>query len=307
MSQQRLIIILCKVMSMQLLITEKVAGQSLMSTKVSAKIKEKRIEEIFKIIEDKTDFVFVFPSEIKGEDDTYSFNFADESMENVLRRLRQAAHLKFQVIDYTITAAPDASLAVAAQSAKKEVRATITVSGTITDGIDNAKLPGVSILVKGSSFGTSCDGNGNYTIEVPDQNSVLTFSFIGYQSRDVTVGNQTVIDVALKPDVTSLQEIIVVGYGTQKKNDLTGSVGTVKSGDIQERQLPTVSQALAGRVPGVNVSVNSGRPGGQSNVRIRGFSSISTSNNPLYVVDRCDHARRFTDRRIIFAQQRHET
>ena len=88
MSQQRLIIILLQVMSMQLLITEKVAGQSLMSTKVSAKIKEKRIEEIFKIIEDKTDFVFVFPSEIKGEDDTYSFNFADESMENVLRRLR---------------------------------------------------------------------------------------------------------------------------------------------------------------------------------------------------------------------------
>ncbi|MEJ1242032.1 SusC/RagA family TonB-linked outer membrane protein [Chryseolinea sp. T2] len=285
MSRQRLIIILLQVMSMQLLITEKVVGQSLMSTKVSAKIKEKRIEEIFKIIEDKTDFVFVFPSEVKDEDDTYSFNFADENMENVLRRLRQAAHLKFQVIDYTITAAPDASLAVAAQSPTKEVRATITVSGTITDGIDNAKLPGVSILVKGSSYGTSCDGYGNYTIEVPDQNSILTFSFIGYQSRDITVGTQTVIDVALKPDVTSLQEIIVVGYGTQKKNDLTGSVGTVKSEDIRERQLPTVSQALAGRVPGVNVSINSGRPGGQSNVRIRGFSSISTSNNPLYVVD----------------------
>ena len=87
------------------------------------------------------------------------------------------------------------------------------------------------------------------------------------------------------PDIKSLEEVVVIGYGTRRKTDLTGSVGTVKAEEIQERQSPTVSQSLAGRVAGVAVNVNSGRPGGQSNVRIRGFSSISTSNNPLYVVD----------------------
>ena len=91
--------------------------------------------------------------------------------------------------------------------------------------------------------------------------------------------------LSLLPDVKALAEVVVIGYGTQRKSDLTGSVGAVKEEEIKERQSPTVSQALAGRVPGVSVNVNSGRPGGQSNVRIRGFSSISTSNNPLYVVD----------------------
>lgn len=285
MSRQCLIIILLQVMSMQLLIVGNAVGQNLKTTKVGAKIKEKRIEEIFKILEGKTDFVFVFPSEIKDKDETYSFNFADESMENVLIRLRQAAHLKFQVIDYTITAAPDATAAAKTPVPVKEVRTALTVSGTVTDGVDNSMLPGVNILVKGSTIGTSSDVDGSYKLEVPDESAVLIFSFIGYQSKEVTVGTQTVIDIALETDVTSLQEIILVGYGRQKKSDLTGSVGTVKAEDIQERQVPTVSQALAGRVAGVNVSVNSGRPGGQSNVRIRGFSSISTSNNPLYVVD----------------------
>ncbi|HTF21541.1 MAG TPA: TonB-dependent receptor [Chryseolinea sp.] len=285
MSRQCLIIIVLQVMSMQLLIVENVVGQNLKTTKLSAKIKGKRIEEIFKVIESKTDFVFVFPSAIKDEDDTYSFNFADESMENVLIRLRQAARLKFQVIDYTITCAPDASVAVKASSPGKEIREAICVSGAVTDASDNARLPGMNILVKGSTIGTSTDGSGSYALQVPDESAVLIFSFIGYQSKEVTVGTQTVIDITLDRDIRSLQEIVVVGYGTQKKSDLTGSVGTVKAEDIQERQLPSVSQALAGRVAGVNVSVNSGRPGGQSNVRIRGFSSISTSNNPLYVVD----------------------
>jgi len=285
MSQQCLMIIILQVMSMQLLIAEHVVGQNLKTTKVTAKIQRKRIEEIFKVIEKKTDYVFVFPSEVKDEDDTYSFNFANESLDNVLRRLRQASRLKFQVIDYTITAAADPTAAPKPVSIRKEVPAAIRVSGTITDAGDNARLPGVNILVKGTTLGTSTDGNGAYTLDVPDESAVLVYSFIGYQSREITVGTQTVIDVAMEQDVTSLQEIVVVGYGTQKKSDLTGSVGTVKAEDIQERQLPSVSQALAGRVAGVNVSVNSGRPGGQSNVRIRGFSSISTSNNPLYVVD----------------------
>ena len=125
----------------------------------------------------------------------------------------------------------------------------------------------------------------NSTSKLTMQTAVLVFSFIGYELQEVSIDNRTEINVTLMPDIKSLEEVVVIGYGTRRKTDLTGSVGTVKAEEIQERQSPTVSQSLAGRVAGVAVNVNSGRPGGQSNVRIRGFSSISTSNNPLYVVD----------------------
>lgn len=158
------------------------------------------------------------------------------------------------------------------------------VRGTVKDQ-DGISLPGVNILVKGTTIGTVTDADGNFSLAVPSGESVLVFSFIGYVSQDVAVNNQSVLNVQMSADITTLSEVVVIGYGTQKKSDLTGSVGTVKAEEIQERQLPSVTQALAGRIAGVSVSVNSGRPGGQSNVRIRGFSSISTSNNPLYVVD----------------------
>jgi TonB-linked SusC/RagA family outer membrane protein len=158
------------------------------------------------------------------------------------------------------------------------------VKGTLTDEAGNA-IPGVNVLVKGTTVGTVTDAGGNFSINVPDENAVLVFSFIGYETKEVAVNAQSVIAVSLAPDTKTLEEVVVIGYGTQKKSDLTGSVGTVKAEDIQERQLPSVSQALAGKVTGVAVNINSGRPGGQTNVRIRGFSSISTSNNPLYVID----------------------
>ncbi len=285
MSWQCLIIMILQVMSMQLLIAENVIGQNLKAARVSARIKGQTLEEIFKVIEKETEFVFVFPSDVKEDDEIYDFKFKDESLENVLRRLRHTANLKFKVIDYTITAAFDENLFLKPAKRTEDVRQVVVVSGSVTDAENNLSLPGVNVLVRGTTIGTSTDGDGKFTIEIPDENAILLFSFIGYQTKEVAVGNQTVIDVILETDVTSLQDVIVVGYGTQKKSDLTGSVGSVKSEEIQERQLPSVAQALAGRIAGVAVSVNSGRPGGQTNVRIRGFSSISTSNNPLYVVD----------------------
>ncbi len=160
----------------------------------------------------------------------------------------------------------------------------IGISGTVTDD-QGSPLPGVNVLVKGTTNGTATDSNGKYVLNVLEENATLLFSFIGFESQEVRIDSRTEINVTLVADVKSLEEVVVVGYGTAKKSDLTGAVGTVKSEEILERQAPTVGQALAGRVAGVSVNVNSGRPGGQSSVRIRGFSSISTSNNPLYVID----------------------
>ncbi|CAL1520368.1 TonB-dependent receptor [Chitinophaga sp. MM2321] len=159
------------------------------------------------------------------------------------------------------------------------------ITGKVFDSRDNSPLPGVSVQIKGTSSGTSTGVDGSYSITVPGNNTTLIFSFIGYTSIEKLAGNNASLNVALSTDVTSLEDVVVVGYGTRKRSDLTGSVASVRAAALQERPAPSVNQALSGRIAGVQVSTNSGRPGGQTKVRIRGFSSINTTNNPLYVVD----------------------
>ncbi|GAB3340718.1 TonB-dependent receptor [Larkinella ripae] len=149
----------------------------------------------------------------------------------------------------------------------------------------NSPLPGVSIVLKGTQRGTVSDANGQYKLEVPESGAVLVFSFVGYLSQEVSVGSRASVDISLKADDKVLEEIVVIGYGTARKSDLTGAVGTVKEAELKERPAPSLQQALSGRMPGVQVNTNSGRPGGRTTIRVRGFSSINSSNNPLYVVD----------------------
>lgn len=158
-----------------------------------------------------------------------------------------------------------------------------TVTGKVLDE-NNQPLPGATVLVEGTTIGTVTDVEGNFSLTVPD-NATLLISYIGYTAQRMAVGQQSVITVSLEVDSTALDEVLVIGYGTVKKSDLTGSVGQVGAESLQERPSPSLNQALSGRVSGVQVNTNSGRPGGRTTVRIRGFSSINSSNNPLYVVD----------------------
>lgn len=160
-----------------------------------------------------------------------------------------------------------------------------TIKGRVTEKDKADGLPGVNVVIKGTSTGTTTDANGAYTLSVPDAGATLVFSFVGYVSQEVEVGNRSTIDIAIESDTKALSEVVVIGYGTARKSDLTGAVGSVKEEQLKERPAPSLNQALQGKVSGVQVNVNSGRPGGRSNVRIRGFSSINSSNNPLYVVD----------------------
>lgn len=160
------------------------------------------------------------------------------------------------------------------------------VTGRVTAAIDGSPLPGVSVLLKGTTSGTTTDADGRYTLNVPEPGSgVLTMSFIGFKTQEIPVNNRTTIDVVMEEDVTLFNEVVVIGYGTQKRSDLTGAVGSVNEEKLRERPATSLNQALSGKIAGVQVNTNSGRPGGKTNVRIRGFSSINSSNNPLYVVD----------------------
>lgn len=158
------------------------------------------------------------------------------------------------------------------------------VKGNVTDA-NGQLLPGVNVVIKGTTMGTVTDASGTYTIDVPDQNGVLIFSFIGYARKEVPIQGRAIIDVSLLEDVKSLEEVVVVGYGTQKKSDLTGSVSSVSEEALTAFPATNAVQALQGRAAGVVVQATNGDPGGDYRIRVRGASSINASSDPLFVVD----------------------
>ncbi|WP_229311059.1 SusC/RagA family TonB-linked outer membrane protein [Larkinella soli] len=160
-----------------------------------------------------------------------------------------------------------------------------TVSGRVVSSEDNNALPGVNIAVKGTTRGTTTDAEGQYRLAVPNDQAVLVFSSVGFLPQEVTVGNRSTIDLKLAVDTRSLTEVVVVGYGTQKKSQLTGAISSVGSKEIAELPITNARQALQGRAAGVDVVQNSSKPGAGPTVRIRGRRSINASNDPLYVVD----------------------
>jgi len=159
----------------------------------------------------------------------------------------------------------------------------IVVTGKITAADDKLPLPGVTIQVKGTNLGTLSDINGQYSISV-ERKDVLVFSFIGIKTQEITVTDQSVINVVLEPDIKMLTEVVAIGYGSVRKSDLTGSVASVKSEQLQKTPAAGIDQALQGRVAGVSVNAGSGQPGAAAEVRIRGIGTVNNSA-PIYVVD----------------------
>lgn len=160
----------------------------------------------------------------------------------------------------------------------------ITVSGTVK-GSDGSGLPGVNVQVKGTSKGAQTDIDGKYSLSGVAKNATLQFSFVGLNSQEVAVNGRSVIDVTMTDDTKVLEEVVVVGYGTVKKKDATGAVNAIGTKDFQKGIVTSPEQLMQGRVAGVQITQNSGEPGGGINVRIRGTSSVYGGNNPLFVID----------------------
>ncbi len=165
------------------------------------------------------------------------------------------------------------------------VQAQRTIRGTVTSETDNMGIPGVSVVEKGTQRGTITDDEGNYTLRVSEDASHLVFSFIGMTTREEEIGNRSTIDVVMTEDAIGLEEVVAIGYGTIKKSDLTGSVGSVKVEEIQKNPVTSLDQSLQGRVAGVQVVQVSAQPGGTPLFRVRGGNSIYAGNEPLYVID----------------------
>ncbi|HEX8529109.1 MAG TPA: carboxypeptidase-like regulatory domain-containing protein, partial [Cytophagales bacterium] len=178
----------------------------------------------------------------------------------------------------------DPATPVRAGDARHPGPAAVTVTGRVTDE-NGAALPGVNVLIKGTTTGTTTGSDGGYSLSVPDGNTVLVFSFIGYLSQEVPVGNRTAVNVQLATDTKALSEVVVVGYGTQQKKDVTGAIASLETKSIKDQPVANVAEALTGRLPGVLAQQVSGLPGATPSIKVRGLGSISAGNSPLIVVD----------------------
>lgn len=241
------------------------------------------VQDIFEEIEKHTDFRFIYTEEyLKGISDV-RLPLKTTSLKRILTAASRDTGLKFHQINYAIYVGKNQEEIV--ERIQEEQVPPIKVSGRVISAEDQSGLPGVNIIIKGTSQGSISDIDGNYTIEVPDSEAILVFSSIGFTNEEVVVGNRTTIDVTLMADIKALQEVVVVGYGVQKKETVTGSVASVKGEEIVKSPAVNLSNSIAGRMPGVIAVNRSGEPGyDESGIRIRGSNTLG-NNAALIVID----------------------
>lgn len=160
-----------------------------------------------------------------------------------------------------------------------------TITGTVSSASDGLALPGVNIIIKGTSIGTITEADGTYSIPISDENTTLVFSFIGFLNEEASTSGKTSIDISLVEDITALDEIVVIGYGQVQKSDITGAIASVSADELIERPVSSLSMAIQGRAAGVQITSTTGAPGGGASIRIRGHGSLKSSNSPLWVID----------------------
>ena len=242
---------------------------------------EGQLLEIFRDIEARTDYRFVYPAEILDDKSQITVKSRRQSVNDILVDVGTAARLRFKQVDNTIyVAKPNRDV----DGGKVEIAIDMAViTGRVTDERGDP-IPGATIIIEGTASGTATDVDGNFSLEVPE-GATLLISFIGYQAQRVLISNQTSLSIVLQEDLSSLEEIVVVGYGTQKKVNLTGAVSTITSADIVNQPVGQTSMALQGIAAGVTVTQRSGQPGADGGaIRIRGIGTLGDSN-PLIMVD----------------------
>lgn len=256
--------------------------QSVSEVEISIDLKNAKIQDVFNIIERRTDFNFSYKIEDLNEDIRFNQYFNGVTVADVLTLVSKDAGLKFKQIN-------DAIHVVKLNKTQKDDRIEIiiqtrNITGKVTSFDEEEGLPGVNVVEKGTNNGTVTNVQGEYSLEV-SEGATLVFSSVGYTTEEVKVGNRSVIDLKMTPDIQRLQELVVVGYGSSKKSDLTGSISSILSDDFVAQPLTTIDQALQGRASGVAVTQTSGQPGAGYKIRIRGANSLTQGNSPLYVVD----------------------
>ncbi|ARS35159.1 SusC/RagA family TonB-linked outer membrane protein [Pontibacter actiniarum] len=223
------------------------------------------LEKVFKAISKQSGYLFLYNDELLEKARPVTLELKDASLEHVLAVCFKNQPLTYSLVENTIVVKP-----APARQRQEEV----AVSGKVTDK-DGVGLPGVTVVLKGTSKGTSTDAEGNFSIGVPGGAGTLVFSYIGFQAQEVETNGRAIINVTLAEDTKALEEVVVVGYGTQKKANLTGAVDQVNAEDIALRPSADITSSLQGLLPGLNIQMNSGDPTATPDINIRGFNSIN--------------------------------
>jgi TonB-linked SusC/RagA family outer membrane protein len=273
------------------------------SARISLSLKNVSLKQALKEIEKQSDYTFVYNDSKIDVNKKVDINVKDCALVEVLDQLIADSEINYTSIDNHIVLTDKNKYIYRLPAITREavlnreeldmetispiknyLLQQVTVTGKIVSSADNQPLPGVNVVVKGTTIGSTSDINGAFTLNIPDPNSTLVFSFVGYQTKEVVLSGQKELDITLVEETQELQEIVVVGYGVQKKSVVTGAISSIKADDIQSTSVSQAQQALQGKTSGVQVINGSGSPGAPMKIRIRGFASNNNSE-PIYIVD----------------------
>lgn len=251
------------------------AGLYSQNSLVSLSIRNKTVKEVLREVESMSPYKFLYNDDFLDLEKRISLEVENTSVEVVLDQVFNSAGVSYQLLENNLVVITPGNVR---QDGHR-------VSGTVRDAITGESLPGVSVVIEGTTRGVATDANGRFTLDVGDANAFLVISYVGYLREIIPVGGRQVVDVALARDLMSLDEVVVVGYGTMQRSDITGSVVSISEDKLRASVSTSIDQALQGRAAGVQVFQNSGQPGGGVSIRIRGANSINSTSEPLYVID----------------------
>lgn len=257
-------------------LTASYAETDAQTTRLNLNFTNGTVKDVLEEIEHQTNLSFMYDNDVFKVNRQISIEAENETLKSVVEKLISGENLKYEMVNryIVITSAKEPP---ANQQGNK-------VTGKVADS-NGGSLPGVSVVVKGTTTGVTTDNNGSYSLSNIPENATLQFSFVGMKTQEIKIGTQTSINVVLADEAIGIEEVVAIGYGTMKKSDLTGSITSVSSNDYKSQPVTNPGEILKGRAAGVSVTTLSGAPGGDFKIRIRGANSILGGNDPLLVVD----------------------
>ena len=251
---------------------------------ISFEARDKSIRDVFAMLEEETSYRFFYNDDLITVDKTVDMNVSDLSIDEILEKLFESTELGYKILENNLIVVTP-----------KNDPLQLMITGRVTDAATGQGMPGVSIVVKGTSLGVNTDLNGYYSVNSTSPDAILAFSFIGYVTQEIPAGGRTKIDVRLVVDLTALEEVVVVGYGTQKKSDITGSVASIPKERLENAPNQNIAQAIQGSIPGVMIQTSSAGANPDEVIMIRGRNSILADNSPLIVVDGIPYSGSISD------------
>lgn len=250
------------------------------NTKFSLRLNNATIKQVFTEIEQNSEYIIVYSDDILDVSEEVSVIVKNSTVEKILDQIFEGTPIGYTIKDRQIVITQRAK----DPSGNALKQAGFTVTGNVTDS-NGQPLPGVTVVVKGTTVGAITDFDGNFNLKVPDESQTLVFSFVGFQAQEIPIGSKRTFQVKLSEELLQIEEIVAVGYGVQRKSDLTGATNRLTEGNMNKSVATSPIEMMQGRVSGVNITQNSGEPGTGMSVRIRGSNSIRSGQEPLYVVD----------------------